>query len=90
MTRGRKPNPETRGKAVRLYLSAEVAATLAALPAGTMSRHVSDLIVGGGRLLAIATAARDLDAAIGETADDVPGRARPALLALRVALRGGR
>ena len=45
----------------------------------TMERATAD------RLLAIESAARDLLAAIGETADDVPVRARPALLALRVA-----
>lgn len=39
----------------------------------------------GWRLAAIEQAARILLAAIGETADDVPGRARVELLGLRVA-----
>lgn len=48
--------------------------------------RVLDVLDENRRLLAIESAARDLDAALGETADDVPGRARPALLMLRCAL----
>lgn len=42
---GRPPNPETRGKPVRLYLSAAALRVLATLPDGAMSAYVSRLIV---------------------------------------------
>lgn len=42
--RGRPPNPETRGKAVRLYLSAAAIKVLATLPDGGKSAYVSRLI----------------------------------------------